>query len=48
LAEHTQRPLNNNGAPEEENATEDQQKLVAHVIGLLRRVVAAFREDKES
>ena len=37
-----------NGLPEEEDEAPDQEKFVEHVIGLLRRVVAAFTEDEGS
>jgi hypothetical protein len=45
--EDAQRPLNRNATLEEKNATQDHESFVEHVIGLLHRVVAAFREDKK-
>jgi len=32
----------------EENASQDQEKLVEHIISLLRRLVSAFSRNSES
>lgn len=45
LVEHAQRRCGRNTMLEEENA--NQEKLVEHIIGLLRRLVSAFREGNE-
>jgi hypothetical protein len=47
LLEHQQIPCARS-VPEEENATQDQEKLVEHIIGLLRRLVSAFSRSSVS
>lgn len=46
--EQAERLHGRDGMREEESATKDQEKLVEHIIGLLRRLVSAFRDGDES
>ena len=47
LVERQQMPGACNG-PGEESASQDQEKLVEHIISLLRRLVSAFSRSSES
>jgi hypothetical protein len=47
LVEHQQIPRARK-VPEEGSAAQDQEKLVEHIIALLRRLVSAFSRSSES